>query len=68
MRRLAANGMTMVVVTHEMQFAREVSSRVLFLNDGQVEEEGRPEQVLSAPRSARLQSFLRRLGSHQGVS
>jgi len=68
MRRLAANGMTMVVVTHEMQFAREVSSRVLFLNDGQVEEEGPPEQVLSAPRSARLQSFLRRLGSHQGVS
>jgi arginine/lysine/histidine/glutamine transport system ATP-binding protein len=61
MRRLAAAGMTMVVVTHEMRFAQEVSNRVLFLNEGQVEEEGPPDQVLTAPRSARLQAFLRRL-------
>jgi arginine/lysine/histidine/glutamine transport system ATP-binding protein len=62
MRRLAAAGMTMVVVTHEMRFAQEVSNRVLFLNEGQVEEEGPPDQVLTASRSARLQAFLRRLG------
>jgi arginine/lysine/histidine/glutamine transport system ATP-binding protein len=53
--------MTMVVVTHEMQFAREVASRVMFLNQGQVEESGNPREVLTHPQSERLQSFLSRI-------
>ncbi|MGC1305898.1 MAG: amino acid ABC transporter ATP-binding protein [Phormidesmis sp.] len=61
MQQLAYEGMTMVVVTHEMQFAREVASRVMFLNKGQVEEEGNPREVLSNPQSERLQSFLSRI-------
>jgi arginine/lysine/histidine/glutamine transport system ATP-binding protein len=62
LRRLAEAGMTMVVVTHEMRFAREVSNRVLFLHGGRVEEEGCPDQVFSAPRSERLRTFLGRFG------
>jgi polar amino acid transport system ATP-binding protein len=62
LRRLAEAGMTMVVVTHEMRFAREVSNRVLFLNEGRVEEEGSPDQVFTAPSSGRLQTFLGRFG------
>lgn len=61
MRNLAEEGMTMVVVTHEMQFAREVASRVMFLNQGQVEEEGDPREVLRNPSSERLQAFLSRM-------
>ncbi|MFU0805416.1 MAG: Amino acid ABC transporter ATP-binding protein [Pseudoclavibacter caeni] len=57
-RRLADDGMTMLLVTHEMAFAREVSSRVLFLDGGVIEEEGTPEQIFNAPRSPRLQEFL----------
>jgi arginine/lysine/histidine/glutamine transport system ATP-binding protein len=64
MRQLAEEGMTMVVVTHEMQFAREVSNRVLFFNDGLIEEEGVPTEVFSNPRSDRLRSFLSRLSQH----
>ncbi len=60
MQRLATEGMTMVVVTHEMRFAREVCDRVLFFNNGLIEEQGPPEQVFNAPRSERLQTFLRR--------
>jgi len=58
MKRLAQEGMTMVVVTHEMGFAREVSNRVLFLDEGVILEEGTPEQIFSNPRSERLRSFL----------
>ena len=58
MRQLADEGRTMLVVTHEMGFARGVSSRVLFLHQGQVEEEGPPEQVFSAPRSDRFRQFV----------
>ena len=58
MKRLAKEGMTMVVVTHEMGFAREVSNRVLFLDEGVILEEGTPEQIFSNPRSERLRSFL----------
>ncbi|MBE6757280.1 MAG: amino acid ABC transporter ATP-binding protein [Ruminococcaceae bacterium] len=58
MKDLAANGMTMVVVTHEMGFAREVSNRVLFLDDGVIAEEGTPDAVFNHPQSERLQSFL----------
>ena len=58
MKKLARDGMTMVVVTHEMGFAREVGSRVIFLDNGVIAEEGTPEQIFSAPKSERLQSFL----------
>jgi len=58
MRTLAADGTTMIVVTHEMSFARDVSDRVLFLHDGLIEEEGSPADVFGAPRSERLGRFL----------
>ena len=58
MKQLAREGMTMVVVTHEMGFAREVSTRVMFMADGSVLEEGAPEQVFGSPQTARLKSFL----------
>ncbi len=58
MRSLAEEGRTMLVVTHEMGFAREVSSRVLFLHQGRVEEDGPPAQVFQQPRSERFRQFL----------
>ena len=58
MKDLAQAGMTMVVVTHEMGFAREVSNRVLFLDDGMIAEDGTPEEVFGNPKCERLQSFL----------
>ena len=58
MKELAAEGMTMVVVTHEMGFAREVSDRVIFMADGLIVEEGPPAQVFDAPREARTKEFL----------
>lgn len=58
MKELAESGMTMVVVTHEMGFAREVSSRVVFLSDGVIAEEGTPDDIFSHPQSERLKSFL----------
>ena len=58
MKALAREGMTMVVVTHEMGFAREVASRVIFLDDGVIAEEGAPERIFSHPESERLRSFL----------
>ena len=58
MKELAKSGMTMVVVTHEMGFAREVASRVLFLDDGEIAEEGTPDEIFGAPKGERLQSFL----------
>ncbi len=58
MRDLAKEGRTMLVVTHEMGFAREVASRVMFLHQGQTEEEGTPEDVFTQPRSPRLRQFL----------
>ncbi len=58
MRSLAHEGMTMIVVTHEMGFAREVASRVVFMDEGQIVEEGKPEEIFSAPKSERLRSFL----------
>jgi len=61
MRTLAEEGMTMLVVTHEMIFAREVGDRVIFLDDGVILEEGPPDQVLGAPREERTQAFLRRV-------
>ena len=58
MKELANSGMTMVVVTHEMGFAREVAGRVLFMADGKLIEEGTPEEIFSHPKSPRLQDFL----------
>ncbi|WP_156253374.1 amino acid ABC transporter ATP-binding protein [Pseudactinotalea terrae] len=58
MRTLANEGMTMMVVTHEMGFAREVGSRVIFMDDGQIVEEGDPREVLARPREPRTQAFL----------
>ncbi len=58
MRDLAAEGRTMLVVTHEMGFAREVSNHTLFLHQGVVEEEGPPGEVLVRPRSERLRQFI----------
>ena len=58
MKTLAKKGLTMVVVTHEMGFAREVSNRVMFLDNGVIAEEGTPEEVFGSPKSERLQSFL----------
>ena len=67
MQQLAADGMTMVVVTHEMQFAREVASRVMFLHQGYVEEQGSPREVLTHPDSDRLRAFLSRLNRELGT-
>jgi polar amino acid transport system ATP-binding protein len=58
MKELAKEGMTMVVVTHEMGFAREVANRVIFLDDGLVAEEGSPAEIFTSPKTDRLQSFL----------
>ena len=58
MKNLAKKGMTMIVVTHEMGFAREVSNRVLFMDEGIIAEDGTPEEVFSNPKCERLQSFL----------
>ena len=59
MKELAADGMTMVVVTHEMGFAREVADRVLFMSDGIIVEEGTPEQIFANPQEERTQEFLK---------
>ncbi len=61
MKELAADGMTMIVVTHEMGFAREVSDRVLFMADGVICEEGTPEEVFGNPQNERTQDFLRKV-------
>jgi ABC-type polar amino acid transport system ATPase subunit len=60
MRDLAREGMTMLVVTHEMQFAREVGDRLVFMDEGRIVEEGVPADVLDRPREERTRRFLRR--------
>jgi len=65
MRQLANDGMTMVIVTHEMDFAREVADRVLFLSDGQIVEEGPPTAIFGAPQQEKTRNFLRRTLRHQ---
>jgi polar amino acid transport system ATP-binding protein len=60
-RELAGGGMTMVIATHEMSFARDIADRVCFLDAGVILEQGPPEQILSAPREARTQQFLQRI-------
>lgn len=61
MKELAADGMSMVVVTHEMGFAREVADKVIFMDEGQLVEEGTPEEIFERPKSERLQSFLQKV-------
>ena len=61
MKELAQDGMTMVVVTHEMGFAREVGNRVLFMDEGKILEEATPEEIFSQPKHPRLQDFLRKV-------
>ncbi|WP_267962774.1 MULTISPECIES: amino acid ABC transporter ATP-binding protein [Thermus] len=64
MRDLARGGMTMLVVTHEMGFAREVADRVVFMDRGQVVEEGRPEEIFTRPKEERTRAFLDRVLHH----
>ncbi len=66
MRALAAEGATMVVVTHEMAFARDVADRVVFMDQGQIEQEGSPGEVLVSPANPRLKSFLGRFHRDSG--
>ena len=61
MQQLAKDGMTMVVVTHEMGFAREVGDRILFLDEGLLVEEGTPDEVFNHPKEERTQSFLNKV-------
>ena len=63
MRQLARQGMTMVVVTHEMNFARQVADRVMFMDHGVIVEEGRPDAIFTAPQHQRTRDFLRVVGS-----
>ena len=58
MKELAREGMTMVVVTHEMGFARDVADRVIFMSDGVIVEEGTPEEIFSNPKADRTKEFL----------
>jgi polar amino acid transport system ATP-binding protein len=60
-RELAEGGMTMVLATHEMSFARDIANRVCFLDDGRILEEGSPEEIFSAPQEERTQQFLQRV-------
>lgn len=64
MKELADSGMTMVVVTHEMAFAREVGSRLLFMDNGVIAEQGTPEEVFQNPKNERTKEFLRRVAVH----
>ncbi|MEI7778389.1 MAG: amino acid ABC transporter ATP-binding protein [Actinomycetes bacterium] len=61
MRELAVSGMTMLVVTHEMGFARDVADRVIMMDEGRIVEEGSPEELLTRPKNARTQQFLHRI-------
>ena len=64
MKKLAAEGMTMVVVTHEMGFAREVADRVIFIDVGQIQEENTPAEFFRNPRNPRLRDFLGKIVGH----
>lgn len=62
MKQLAAEGMTMIVVTHEMKFAREAADRIIFMSEGKIQEEGVPEHFFAGPHSERARKFLRQIG------
>jgi polar amino acid transport system ATP-binding protein len=60
-RELASEGMTMLIATHEMSFARDIADRVVFLDEGVIREEGTPEEIFTAPKEPRTQQFLQRI-------
>jgi glutamine transport system ATP-binding protein len=64
MQKLAREGMTMIVVTHEMGFAKEVADRVIFIDEGVIQEEGNPEEFFTNPKNPRLKDFLGKVVSH----
>lgn len=64
MTKLAADGMTMVIVTHEMNFARQVADRIIFMDAGSILEENTPEQFFTHPRTQRAQDFLNSIKNH----
>ncbi|WP_152394582.1 amino acid ABC transporter ATP-binding protein [Paenibacillus guangzhouensis] len=64
MKQLAYEGMTMIVVTHEMKFARDIANRIIFMSDGVIQEEGKPEQFFDQPKTERARKFLRQM-AHQ---
>jgi len=64
-RDLADSGLTMLIVTHEMAFAREVADRIVFMADGVIEEQGTPEEIFDHPRSERMRQFLSRFHAAQ---
>ena len=66
-RQLADEGMTMVIVSHEMMFAREVADRIIFMDEGLVVEEGSPEAIFTSPRTERLRTYLRRFAYNEAV-
>jgi polar amino acid transport system ATP-binding protein len=68
MRQLASEGMTMMVVTHEMDFARDVADRVVFMAEAAILEEGPPQQMFSAPANARTRQFLQTILDRNGRS
>ena len=61
MKKLAKDGMTMIVVSHEMKFAREVATKMIFMVDGKIEEEGTPNQIFEHPKSDRLKEFISKI-------
>ena len=61
MRRVAEKRQTMLIVTHEIQFAREIADRIVFMDEGRIVEQGPPAELLDAPKDPRTQSFLRRV-------
>jgi len=67
MQQLASDGMTMVVVTHEMSFARDIADRIVFMDGGVVVEEGRPDQLLFAPQTERVRAFLKRYNNRYRI-
>ena len=68
MRQLAGEGMTMIVVTHEMDFAREVADRVVFMDFGNIVEDGPPAEVFTNPRSPRTRQFLQSILNRNGAA
>lgn len=67
MKKLAQDGVTMVVVTHEMKFAREAATKVIFMDGGVIVEEGSPEEIFTHPKEARTRQFLRRILDKDGA-
>jgi polar amino acid transport system ATP-binding protein len=61
MKKLAKDGMTMIVVTHEMGFAKEVGTRVIFMDEGRIVEEGDPNQIFENPQEDRTKTFLKKI-------